>query len=71
MTTVCCVGCRLRFSPAASTHLPACPECGGSLTPTASAERVLGFQLFSPEDAPDSWLAAVAVALPVPDLRSR
>lgn len=69
MTNVCCTDCRLRFAPAASAHLPACPECGGVLTPFGSAGSVLGFQLHTSEGAPDSWLTAIAVALPVPDLR--
>ncbi len=63
MTHICCSTCRLRFTPAAATHLATCPECGDSPQPIATAEELLGFRLFGSNDAADPSPQAIAVAL--------
>jgi predicted amidophosphoribosyltransferase len=68
MTQVCCPGCRLRFTRAAATYLTACPQCGEQLQPNPKAERMVGFRLFSHDDAPDVVPEAVAIAMPPPAL---
>jgi hypothetical protein len=67
MTNVCCPDCRLRFTPAAAAYLVACPECGEPPKALAGLERVVGFRLFTVEDAPHSLPEAVAVSIPIPD----
>ena len=67
MTHACCTTCRHRFGAAASAHLPACPECGGSLSQLETAEELLGFRLYTYDDSPDTWLAARAIELALPD----
>lgn len=67
MNNVCCADCRLRFTPAATAHLVACPECGESLQPIPTAAELLGFRLYTPDEAPELWLQARAAALEIPD----
>jgi hypothetical protein len=67
MNNICCTKCRLRFTPAAAAQLLACPECGGSPRAIPAREDMLGFRLDRFDDAPESWLQARAVALPVHD----
>ena len=70
MTHVCCPRCRLRFTPASSAYIVACPECGEPPQETTS-ESALGFRLLGPEDLPIELSQAVAVAVPVPDPGAR
>jgi hypothetical protein len=62
----CCPQCRLRFSPAATVYLDACPECGQPPQTLSSLEGVIGFRLVRlevfPRD-PESAAAAVAVQI--------
>jgi hypothetical protein len=66
MTHLCCPNCRLRFTPAATAYIIACPECGDSPQTIASLERTLGFRLVGPEDLPHKLPHATAVSLPLP-----
>jgi hypothetical protein len=66
MTHVSCPDCRLRFSPAATAYLPACPECGGPLQPLGALEGAVGLRLFRVDGAKHSLPEAVAVAMPTP-----
>ncbi len=66
-TNVSCPSCRLRFAATAAAVLVACPECGRQLQPIAGAEGVLGYRLFTFEDAPPELPEAVAVSIPIPD----
>jgi hypothetical protein len=70
MTHLCCARCRLRFTPAASAYLTACPKCGEAPQPS-SLESTLGFGLFGPEDLSHELPQAVVVSVPVPDPRAR
>ncbi len=65
MTHVCCPECRLRFTPAATAYLSACPECGEQLW-ESSLRGTVGFRIFRLEDAPHPLPLAVAVSVPVP-----
>ncbi len=67
MTHACCLGCRLRFSPAAAAYLPACPQCGERLQTMAALDGTVGFRLFRLADGPPSLPEAIAVSLPNPD----
>ncbi len=67
MTQSCCPHCRLRFTPALSAYLVACPECGERPQPIIGLEQTVGFRLVAPEDTPDELPQAVAVSLPVLD----
>lgn len=68
MIRACCPDCRLRFSPAATVYLDACPECGQSPTAAASPESVVGFRLIRLADRSDAHdPAALAVRVPMPD----
>ena len=67
MTHLCCPGCRLRFTPAVSASLAACPQCGEALQLVAGAHGVIGFRLFEPEDPGESLPEALSVSLPLPD----
>jgi hypothetical protein len=67
MTPVCCLGCRLRFTPAASAYIVACPECGEPPKPITSLESVFGFRLLGPEDLPIDLPIALAVSIPMPE----
>jgi hypothetical protein len=71
MTHVCCSRCLLRFTPAASVYIAACPECGEPPQQITSLERVLGFRLVGPEDLPIELPQAVAVSVPVPEPGTR
>ena len=66
MTQACCPNCRLRFTRAATAYLSACPQCGEPLEPKPSAERMIGFRLFTPDDVADVVPEAVAIAMPSP-----
>jgi hypothetical protein len=66
MTHLCCTHCRLRFTPAASACLVACPECGARPRPV-SLESMVGFRKFRFENAGDSLPEAVSVSLPIPE----
>ena len=67
MTHIGCANCRLRFTAAAEAYLVACPQCGRPPEPIASAECVVGFRLFSLEDAPRELPQAVAISISLPD----
>ena len=67
MTHAMCPDCRLRFTPAASAYLPACPTCGEPLQPAAGVAGVVGYRLFRLEDAPRTLPEAIAVSMPIPD----
>ena len=67
MTHACCTGCRIRFTPAASAFLTACPVCGNPPQLLAGLAGAMGYRLFSPEDAPGALPEAVAVSMPIPD----
>jgi len=54
MTHACCSNCLLRFTPAVSSYLLACPECGKPLRPVTSLRETVGFRLVLPEDLPYS-----------------
>jgi hypothetical protein len=69
MTHVCCPDCRLRFTASATAHVVACPECGRPPQAIAGAEGVVGFRLFIVEDAPHELPEAIAVSVPLPDLK--
>jgi hypothetical protein len=72
MTDLCCHECRMRFTPAASASLAACPECYLLLTPAAGPASLIGFRLFDPRDISDSVPEALAVSLPTqPDRDGR
>jgi predicted amidophosphoribosyltransferase len=71
MTQVCCPSCRLRFTRAAAAYLVACPDCGAPLEPVLSAERVIGFRLFSDDVRSHSLPVALAVALEIPTSSER
>lgn len=68
MTHACCLDCRLRFTPAAAAHVPACPACGEPLHALAGLEGMVGFRLFRLTDVPHSLPEAVAVAMAIPEL---
>ncbi len=70
MTHVCCLRCRLRFTPGAAAYITVCPGCGESPHQTASPEDVMGFRLLGPEDLPIEQPQAVAVSLWVPEPRT-
>lgn len=71
MTHLCCPPCRLRFTPASSTYIAACPECGEPPQQISNPESALGFRLLGPEDLPLELPQAVAIALPAPELGPR
>ena len=71
MSSACCPDCRLRFTPAVAGYLTACPECGKPPQPMTSQEGVLGYRLFTPEDAPAALPEAIAVSMPIPDPNGR
>jgi hypothetical protein len=67
VTHACCPNCRLRFTPAASAYIAACPECGEPPQPSSGLEGVIGFRLFRLEDLPHSLPEAIAVSIPILD----
>jgi hypothetical protein len=67
MTHVSCPDCRLRFTPAAASYLPACPNCGEPLTRLGGPAEVIGFRLYELDDALQSLPEALEVAMPAPD----
>jgi hypothetical protein len=67
MTRGSCPDCRLRFTPAATAYLPACPVCGGPLRVLDRPDAAVGLRLFIPEHAPASSPEAIAVRMPIPD----
>jgi predicted amidophosphoribosyltransferase len=67
MTRLCCPSCRLRFPPAASSYLIACPDCSQPLQSTDGLESIVGLRLFEPNGLPASFPEAIAVSLPVPE----
>jgi hypothetical protein len=68
MICACCPDCRLRFSPAASAYLDACPGCGKPPKAAPTLEAVVGFRLVGLDNAPHApGAATAAVSLPVPD----
>jgi hypothetical protein len=67
MTHVCCPSCRLRFTPAASAYIVACPECGEPPQEITSPESALGFRLLGLEDLPIELPEALVASLPVPE----
>jgi hypothetical protein len=69
MTHVCCPSCRLRFTRAAAAHLIACPECGGPTQTMPHAAQTVGFRLALTDDLPGESPIALAIEMPVPDLR--
>jgi hypothetical protein len=67
MTQVCCPACRLRFSPAASAYIVACPQCGEPPQAALSRESTMGFRLVGADEFEIEMPQAVAVAIPVPE----
>ncbi len=67
MTHACCPRCRLRFTPAVSAYIVACPECGELPQQITSLESTLGFRLLGPKDLLTEVPQAVAVSIPVPE----
>ncbi len=67
MTHACCAGCRIRFTPAASAYLTACPECGESPQTLGGLAEAVGYRLFRLEDAAPALPEAVEVSMPLPD----
>jgi hypothetical protein len=67
-THLCCLRCRVRFTPAAAASISACPECGDPPELIASLERTFGFRLLGPDDLPHElpYATAVSIALPRP-----
>jgi hypothetical protein len=70
MTHVCCPRCRLRFTPAASAYIAACPECGEPPEQMTS-ESAMGFRLLGPEDLPIELPLAIAASFPAPEPGTR
>jgi hypothetical protein len=66
MKNVCCTNCRLRFTPVAAANLLACPECGEPPVSIRAADGLLGFRLYTFDEAPDKSPQARAVTLPIP-----
>ncbi len=66
MTHACCIDCRLRFTPAATAYLLACPVCGDPLQHLTGLAGAVGYRLFSAQDAPNSLPEAIAVSVPIP-----
>jgi hypothetical protein len=71
MTHACCLACRLRLTPAAAAYAGACPECGGSLDRSLTAQQLVGFQLVADDVLPEGRPIAVAVAIPIPGWETR
>ena len=71
MTQACCPSCRLRFTPAASAYIVACPECGEPPRSTVDLEGIVGFRLVGPEDLPYELPHALAVSIPTPEPGAR
>ncbi len=76
MTHVLCPSCRVRFSPATTIHLEACPLCGEPIQRVVGAQHAVGYPLFKQSDLlavqaelRDDLRVAVAVAMPHPPLR--
>jgi len=67
MTQICCPHCRLRFTPAASAYVVACPECGEPPQQITNLEGTVGFRLLGPEDLPIDLPQAAEVSMPVPE----
>jgi hypothetical protein len=67
MTHVCCPSCRLRFTPAATAYLIACPLCDDRLQQVASLSAMFGYRLFDVEDTPESLPQALAVSVRIPE----
>lgn len=67
MIRTCCPECRLRFSPAATVYLDACPECGQPPQTMSSLQDVVGFRLIRLEVFrrvdPESAAAAISVQI--------
>jgi hypothetical protein len=60
----------LRFTPADTARIVACPQCGRPPQPIAGAAGLVGFRLFVLEGVARDLPEAVAVAIPVPEPRS-
>ncbi len=71
MTQSCCPSCRLRFTPAVTAYLVACPQCGEPPAPVVGLADVVGFRLFTAEEALPAMPEALAVSLPRPEPPSR
>jgi hypothetical protein len=67
MTRLCCLGCRLRFAPAATAYLSWCPECGLPPTPVDDPGSLVGLKLFAAPNLADVLPEAMAVSLPRPE----
>jgi hypothetical protein len=61
-----CPDCCLRFTPAATAYLPACPVCGGSLVVLDRPEAAVGLRLFIPDEVPVPSPTAIAARMPIP-----
>jgi hypothetical protein len=70
MTHLCCPRCRLRFTPAASAYIVACPKCAEPPQPS-NLHSTFGFLLFGPEDLPHELPQAVAVSILIPQPGTR
>ena len=71
MIRLCCRRCRVRFAAVPSSHLTACPECGGVLMAVDGPGGVVGFRLFDPRDIADTLPGTLAVSLPPEPHRGR
>ena len=66
MTHASCPDCRLRFAPAMTAALPACPECGEPLQALGALDQAVGLRLFHPDDPLHGLAEAIAAAMPLP-----
>lgn len=65
MSHLCCINCRLRFSPLAAAFLTCCPDCGELPTSAAGPGSLIGFRLLDPGHLSHTLPEAIAVALPI------
>jgi hypothetical protein len=68
VSRLCCLSCRLRFSPIAEAYLTACPECGAQPTSVQGPATLIGFRLVNPVDIAGELPEAIAASLLIPSL---
>jgi hypothetical protein len=71
VTRASCPDCRLRFTPAATAELLACPACGGPLRTLDRPDMAVGLRLYAPEHAPAPLPEAIAASMSIPDPPTR